>query len=722
MVRDIIRVKDKYYIRAGSSLAEEHTQVLKHGDMFAVFNQDGNIRPLGFENHGLYFEGARFLSRFVLTMDNKHPVVLSSAVKEDNELMTVDLTNPDLDLKDQGLIPKGQVHVSRCCFLKDQVFYDRIRAVNYGLEPVETRLSLEFEADYLDIFEVRGLGRQARGRQESPQVQRNKVVLCYQGLDDVERRTIFLFSPSPLTVEARRAEFALALRPKQEKVFDIRVVCQTEKRKQSVSVFTRAAEGLRRDNSTLKEHRCRVETSNEQFNDWLNRSLADLFMMLTRTPDGWYPYAGIPWFSTVFGRDGIITALETLWLYPRIARGVLRYLSRHQAKEFSPERDAEPGKILHEVRKGEMARLGEIPFGYYYGSVDSTILYLILAGYYYQRTKDMVLLQEIWPALIRAMEWIDVYGDKDRDGFVEYERKAIGGLSQQGWKDSEDSVFHRDGILAEPPIALCEVQAYVYEAKTQMAYLSGVMEDKDRQRGLLKAAERLKKQFVRAFWSPSEKILALALDSQKRPCLVRTSNAGQCLFSGILPSSIARVIRRQMLDKTFFSGWGIRTVAANETRFNPMSYHNGSVWPHDNALIAYGLDRYGYKEEAVRVMTGFFDASLFTALHRLPELFCGFSRRSSEGPTLYPVACNPQAWASAAVFMFLQACLGVRIDAVGQKIYFCRPTLPAYLQEVRIRNLAVGKAMVDINLEYHAQDVGIKVIRRQGKVDVIALK
>jgi glycogen debranching enzyme len=464
---------------------------------------------------------------------------------------------------------------------------------------------------------------------------------------------------------------------------------------------------------------CYSHSSNEQFNDWLRRSGADIRMMTLGNPETDYPYAGVPWFSTVFGRDGIITALECLWMNPQIAKGVLKHLSATQATEEDPFSEAEPGKILHEARRGEMAALGEIPFERYYGSVDATPLFVVLAGAYYQRTADLGFIRSIWPNIESALEWIDTYGDRDQDGFVEYSRRSEKGLVQQGWKDSNDSVFHADGSIAEPPIALCEVQGYVYAARKAASQLAHFLGQHEKADALEAQAATLKQRFEQFFWCPELDMYALALDGQKKPLRVRTSNPGHCLYSGIATPEHAIRIARALLAPEFFSGWGVRTVAISEPRYNPVSYHNGSIWPHDNAMIALGISNYGFRDLAARILSAFLDVSAHVDLHRLPELLCGLERRSGEGPTLYPVACAPQAWAAGAVFMFLEACLGMTIDAPNKQLILEQPFLPPVISQLWIRRLQVGSASLDLHFERKDHAVRVEIMEKRGDVEVL---
>ncbi|HEX9443630.1 MAG TPA: amylo-alpha-1,6-glucosidase, partial [Candidatus Binatia bacterium] len=644
-------------------------------------------------------------------------------VRDDNTLLAVDLTNPDVTMGEQVMVPRGTLHIFRSKFLWQAVCYERFKIMNHGLTPVQLSLSLSFGADFADIFEVRGMHRAKKGRYLDDRVEKNSVHLSYEGLDGVVRRTRLACSPAPDEISRSYMNFRLLVNPKDETTIFVTAAFESGDCRPVALPYDEGFEQTERAfHAPEKTAACSISTSNTQFNDWLNRSVADLGMMITDTPEGPYPYAGVPWFSTVFGRDGIITALEFLWVNPAIARGVLAYLAARQAKEVIPEQDAEPGKILHETRRGEMAALGEVPFGCYYGSVDSTPLFVMLAGAYYERTGDRAFIERIWPNIERALQWIDGYGDMDRDGFVEYLKHSSNGLLHQGWKDSKDSVFHSDGALAEGPLALCEVQGYVYAAKLAAAHLADLLEKTKLAADLWREADALQERFEAAFWCPDLSTYALALDGEKRACRVRSSNAGHCLFTGVATPEHARLAAETLLADDSFSGWGIRTLSAREVRYNPMSYHNGSVWPHDNALVAHGLAQYGFKDAAIKILTGLFDAGLFLELRRMPELFCGFSRRPGEGPTLYPVACAPQSWAAASAFLLLQSCLGLSIKAPLKQIRVSHPVLPEFLRELEINNLRVGSGAVDLVFQRRDGDVGINVLRKEGDVKVVLVK
>jgi glycogen debranching enzyme len=717
-VEDVIRHDNQWYVLATSSRADDRTRALKHGETFGLFDRFGDIQHVGLGEQGLYHEGTRFLSHFELVIDGRRPILLHSTVKEDNSLLVVDLTNPDLADDEHLLLAQGMLHLFRAKVLRNGVHYEHMHVTHYGDAPVTVAVELRFAADYADIFEVRGVRRTRRGKMLSPRVLAKDVVLGYQGLDGAERRTRVTFSHVPEAIGDNHCCFELQLSPRESTDLYITIACEGGANPPLVTDYGQAIAANCGMIKTVQDRNCTIFTTNEQFNDWINRSAADIQMLISETPHGPYPYAGVPWFSTPFGRDGIITALQYLWVVPELAKGVLAFLAATQATDEIRAQDAEPGKILHEARLGEMATLGEVPFRRYYGSVDATPLFVVLAGAYYDRTGDSAFLRRIWPNIRRALEWIDQYGDKDGDGFVEYARTSPNGLVQQGWKDSDDSVFHQDGGLANGPIALCEVQGYVYEAKQTAARLARLFGESGWADAWQRQAEELRRRFDQAFWCEDIGTYALALDGEKRPCRVRSSNAGHTLFSGIAAAEHAPRVVQALFHLDSFSGWGIRTIPKNEPRFNPMSYHNGSIWPHDNALIGMGLARYGFKENALQILTGLFNASIMMDLHRLPELFCGFDRLRGQGPTLYPVACSPQAWASATIFYLLQACLGLSFSPKKPQVRFQHPQLPDYLHSVRINNLRVGDAVINLALYRHRFDVGVNVSRKIGDVGI----
>ena len=708
----------EHYIAPQTSLVERVLRTLKFGDMFAVLDGNGDVGAVPDSPEGLFLRDTRYLSRFELRFEGKRPLLLGSVVEDDNATLAVDLTNPDVDL----VHPRDIVAIERSKLLFEAACYEKIAFTNFDGRPGQPtrrfRVTIDFAADFRDLFEVRGERRAARGTARARVIDRACVELVYGGLDDVERRTRVMFEPPPAVLEVNAAAFDLSLQPGETKAIFVTVAC-AEDAEPTARSYAEASGALRRDLLALTSDIATVESSNVIFNEVMCRSTSDIYMLVSRTGMGLYPYAGIPWFSTVFGRDGIITALMMLWVDPQIAKGVLLYLAGTQAKAIDPEADAQPGKILHETRHGEMARLKEVPFGFYYGTVDATPLFVMLAGAYFERTGDRATIARIWSNIEAALSWCDTYGDRDGDGFVEYFRETEAGLANQGWKDSSDAIFHPAGGDAAGPIALCEVQGYVYAAKAAAAELGRVLGHGERADALAAQASALKARFHAAFWSEAIGTYALALDGQKRRCEVRSSNAGHALFTGIADEAVAARVADVLTDAKGFSDWGIRTIAAGEPRYNPMSYHNGSIWPHDNALIALGFARYGLKRHATKVFVALFDAASYQELRRLPELFCGFPRRPRRGPTAYPVACAPQAWASATPFALLAASLGLKLDHAGGEISFATPHLPPFLDKVLLRGLKLGASGVDLRLQRAGSDVVVSVDERRGPLRIV---
>jgi glycogen debranching enzyme len=712
---------EAFFIPAANSLQEWRPRSLKHGDTFGVFDPNGDIRSGPDSPSGLFHRDTRHLSHLFLTIDGQRPLLLSSTLHDDNATLTCDLTNPDLyDAAGHLAAAHDLLHIRRTRFLWNGRCAERLVVRNFDERTRHIALELAFGADFADLFEVRGTKRERRGTSQLPDVSGNQVVLAYTGLDGQQRRTTLRFDPMPAELTAGRAAFVLDLQPRESCSLFMMIDCTagTADRTPRDTFFAdlrQARRALRVSSSRATS----IATSNEIFNEGLRRSISDLYMLITDTGEGPYPYAGIPWFSATFGRDGIITALETLWLDPAIARGVLRHLAATQSTYLDPGSDAEPGKILHEARHGEMAALGEVPFQRYYGSIDSTPLFLVLAGNYLQRTGDIALLRRLWPNILAAVNWITDHGDRDGDGFIEYERRTADGLINQGWKDSHDAVFHADGSLATGPIALAEVQAYVYGAWRAAAQIARRVGHAAKAAAWDRRAEELRRAFDAAFFDEALGTYALALDGDKKPCRVRTSNAGHALWTGIALPERVPAVAQTLLDASSFCGWGIRTLASTEARYNPMSYHNGSVWPHDNALIAAGFARYGWRDEAARLFEALFAASTYIDLRRLPELLCGFPRQRSRGPTFYPVSCSPQAWSAAAPLYMLQSCLGLGFDVDRQLVAFDTPTLPSFVDEVILRNLVVGEGSVDLALRRSGRQVLVDILDRNGQVRVV---
>jgi glycogen debranching enzyme len=718
---EIVKLEEQFTILREGELWKTPVRVLKQGDSFAVFDPRGDIVPAPASEHGLYHAGTRFLSGFELLLGRRQPLLLSSTISDDNVVFTADLTNPDVVKDGRVMLTRGTLHFFRSRLLANGSWIECLRISNHGLHPIEATLAFRFDADFADVFEVRGTRRPSRGWR-LPDVAGGDLVLSYRGLDGVERRTRVRCAQTPDRIEEASLFFLIALEPHAWTQIEIDITCELGHEAPPLRRFGDAVAELRQQVARDEERACVILSSNQAFNRWIQRSAADLRMMVTDTPYGPYPYAGIPWFSTPFGRDGLITALELLWVAPHIARGVLSFLAETQATATDDAQDAQPGKILHEMRSGEMAALGEIPFGRYYGTADATPLFVMLAHAYFERTGDLSLIERLWPNIAAALDWLDGPGDPDRDGFIEYARRSETGLVQQGWKDSWDSVFHADGSLAEPPIALCEVQGYAYGAWIGAAGLAAARGDHAQAERWRERAARLQAQFEQAFWCDSLGTYALALDGRKRPCWVSTSNPGHCLFTGIVHRARARQVADTLMSAESFGGWGVRTVAAGMARYNPMSYHNGSVWPHDNAIVAAGLARYGFMTDALRVLSATFDLSQAVDLYRLPELICGFHRRSGDSPTLYPVACAPQTWSAGAVYLLLQACLGVRADALAKRVSFSHAVLPEDVDWMRILNLSIGSASVDLLLARHASGVGVTVLRREGELEILSVK
>jgi glycogen debranching enzyme len=711
------QAQDSFYIASAGSPVEQRPRVLKAEETFGIFDRHGDILSDDPAPKGLFRDDTRHLSHYALLLDGVRPLFLSSSDRETASTLWIDLANADRF--EDGRLTLGRViHLARVKLLRPDGCGERILVENFDEQPQTVRITLRYAADFRDMFELRGLQRARRG-DVTTKAGADRVVLRYRAVDGVESVTTLRFEPEPVRLDGRGADFEILLAPRGQAVLFVDVTLDAEAPAEQPSQrFVAAVEASRVRREERQSARAGLHTPDRLLFAVLERASADLDMLTTRTRDGPYPYAGIPWFTTVFGRDGILSALLAGWLDPALSLGVLKYLAANQATAVDEPSAAEPGKILHEVRGGEMARVGEVPFAHYYGSVDSTPLFLILLGSYVRQTGDLSTARDLWPNVEAALEWLERWGDLDGDGYIEY-RSHERGLHNQGWKDSKDSVMHADGRLAEGPIALVEVQAYQHAALLEVGRLGKALGHDAMAERLVAKASRLGERFEADFWDNALGTYGLALDGHKRLCRVRSSNAGHALWAGIAGHYHAERAAQALQAPESFTGWGVRTLAKGERRYNPMSYHDGSIWPHDNAMLALGLSRYGLRHEAARIATALFDVSLVVDQHRLPELFCGFARDERPEPVRYPVACSPQAWAAASVPGLLMACLGLRFDSAARSLRLEQPTLPDGWQELHMTNLCVGDDCADLVIRRRADEiVGVGVLRRTGRLRV----
>ena len=721
-------------------------QVLKHGNLFLLTDPFGDMRPDS-RGLGLYDRDTRLLSCSTVHVNGSRPVLLHGSMGG-NYQGVIQLTNAAVDRNpdekvvgnEDGLAGR-KLGIARDRVISNDGLIERLTVVNFAESAEIVELEIELGSDAADIFEVRGYPRPERGMLLPAAVIPGRVTFRYDGLDGRRRSTYLAFSEPNLTmvaVEAAdgrpeqggwlRLSWRWPLRPGKSR--DLRWTVWGDLTEIGKARETRAAlfpvpPRIDADEGAGAYHAwnrgtTEVNTDHELFNLTVERSMADLRLLVNEGPDEEERYiaAGVPWFSALFGRDAIITALQSLAFRPQIAIETLVVLAARQATAIDDLRDAEPGKILHELRVGEMASAGELPHTPYFGSVDSTPLWLILLGATYDWTGDRSLVDRLWPNALAALKWIDRYGDLDGDGFVEYRRRSERGLFNQGWKDSHDAIRDRNGREATLPIALAEVQGYVFDAKRRMAGLARTRGETKLAVRLDAEAELLRDRFEKAFWVEDQRYYALALDGHKRPADAIGSNAGHCLWTGIIDPERAPHVVDRLLGPSMFSGWGVRTYAAGQPGYNPIGYHTGSVWPHDTSLIAAGLKRYGFDDESNRIVSDVFRAAQHFPDFRLPELFCGFDREHSATPVPYPVACSPQAWAAGASFLFLTTMLGLRAHADRRELELHHPNIPDWLGRVTLKNVRVGEAAVDLLFHRWRGTTSAEVLRKVGDITV----
>jgi glycogen debranching enzyme len=722
---------------------------LVDGKTFLACTLAGDIAPPCSTDVGFFYRDTRFLSHYELRVNGHRTVVLSSSTQK-NLVSQIDLTTSNIVIRDSLDLPENTVHIRRDQILAGR-FFDRLTLRNFNLQPAELELDIQFDADFADVFQVRGVARRVMGTFYEPVARNTSLSFAYKGRDGNFRQTLIEFDPAPSRLNHESARYNLTLAPgeRRQLLISVRPLVNGESpdgwephsdfqsaRAESANAHgdngRSASPAASGENAAESQYETALQARWQSFRDWESRSTTfessnDLFdaclhtaasdFFALRIPygrDGEIIAAGVPWFATIFGRDSLIAGYQSLMLHPHLAKQTLRFLAHHQGQKVDTVRDEEPGKILHEMREGEMTLDGEMPFSPYYGSVDSTPLFIVALSETYNWTGDDALLEELLPAARRAMEWIENYGDLDGDGFVEYSRRSERGLANQGWKDSWDSSLQRDGRLLEPPIALCEVQGYCFDARYRLSRLLRVAGDSAGADRLRKQTTELARRFEAAYWMPDQGYYAMALDGEKRHQRVIASNAGHLLWSRIVGRERARQVMRRLMRDDMFSGWGIRTLSADENTFNPLSYHRGSVWPHDNSLIGQGLAFNDGQKSLERLFTAIFHAATHFRNQRLPELYVGTARREFEEPVHYPVSCSPQAWASGAFFLLLTSILGLRPNAAEKELRIVNPALPSWLNWLRIRNLQIGNSQVTLEFSRRDQRTFCNVIDVDG--------
>jgi glycogen debranching enzyme len=674
--------------------------ILREQNTFLVGDYSGNVVAGNNRGLGLYFRDTRHLSTYSLELDGSWPVVL---------LTTADSGHSCEQVLGNHRFERGEEVAGRCTIelhRRVQVVADglveRLHLTNFNPFGVTLTVTYCIAADFADIFEVRGHKRRQLEHHRSTACGEHHVRFDYEGADSVRRTTRIAFSPAPSELSETLANFEVSLAPQETRVVAIDVMAASGP---SSTVLDAVRAGTRgRASTTVDEewHRrvARVRTDNYLFSQALEQATSDLRMLWTPNDTGGaYFAAGTPWFATLFGRDSIILALQTLPFMPEIARDCLVVLAERQGKAVNDFRAEQPGKILHEVREGELASIGELPYRQYYGSADATPLFLLLAGEYFAWSGDLAVARNLLPSVRAGLEWITTYGDLDGDGFIEYRTDSLDGLRNQGWKDSTEAVMHADGVLCQGPIALAEVQGYVYSAFQSLSRMFAALGEDAEAKALTNRASSLKQQFEDAFWLKDDGYVAMALDGAKRPARVMSSNAGQVLWSGLLNANAAASIASNLMRPQTFSGWGVRTLASDSFAYNPLGYHVGTVWPHDNAIVAAGLKLYGHTDAVDSIFTGLFEAAATWPHQRLPELFGGHERDRYSRPVPYPVACRPQAWTSGAWFHLLQTTLGLRPSPDLTELHLHQPRLPAFIHDLHIPGVRFRDDRIDLHMD-----------------------
>lgn len=695
---------------------------IKDEDLFFLSQPSGEAPLNNKDGFGLYYHDCRYLSGYEFRIAGTRPNSLAASSPR-GFTSKLELANRELIEPDGKTLVKQQIGVQweRVIDSQDLTLHDLFSFRNYGLQPARFPIAFSFSSKFEDVFQIRGATAEKRGKLHKPQWKNGRLQFQYNGADGIGRHLEVALDPKATSQKGADCELRVHVAPGQ--VTEVRVSLKItesnpklEKKINSHAPLGRhpasIASNLKVKSNEWVEQQTSVHSDNHILNETLKTSLRDLRVLRSSLEDLNYFAAGLPWYGALFGRDSIIAAYQTLAYEPSIAAQTLRLLAKYQGTQVDEFRDEQPGKILHELRHGEMAHLKEVPQSPYYGSVDSTPLFLILLAEHAHWIGSLELFQELKQNIERAFQWIAQFGDESGHGWLEYSVKSSRGLGNQGWKDSGDSIVNADGTLAKPPIALVEVQGYVYLAKSKMADLYQRSGDQSTAQRLRKEARDLRQRFNSEFWISKMGTYALALQQGTRPCAVVSSNPGQAMWSGIADHRKAGSTVKQLMKEEMFNQWGVRTLSSAERRYNPMGYHLGTIWPHDNSFVAAGFRNYGFDREACQVFEGILGAARHFEHYRLPEVFCGFSQKDFAMPVRYPVACHPQAWAAGSVPFFVQNLLGIVPNAFEKKLNIMRPVLPDSVNEVEVKGLRLGQGTIDLKFEKNEENnVTVQVLQ-----------
>ncbi|WP_440961414.1 glycogen debranching N-terminal domain-containing protein [Paenibacillus nitricinens] len=694
-------------------------RVIKENDLFLMTDKSGDIPDNDQSGLGLYTRDTRFLSRMEIRINNQRPILLSSAADE-NYISTIRLTNPHMEEDGKLILWRESVEIERTRFIYEGALYEAFKLTSYYPKAIQFDFSVLLDADFTDMFVIRGFQHGKLGSKTGERSAPGERVISYLGADELLRETKVKWDTQESRIsETGEVHFDVELKHQESVEIAFFIAPMINGNEPLQHEPKEAMNKLRASYASWNASSTSISSDMPLFNKLYHRGVQDLRVLLTDLGYGQFPVAGLPWYSVPFGRDSLIAALQMLSSNPQIAKGTLLTMAAYQGQKEDEWRDEQPGKVMHEIRYGELAATNQVPFTPYYGTIDATPLFLLLTAEYYHWTGDLDFVSSLMPHLNAALNWIKEYGDYDKDSFVEYYQKSSKGIANQGWKDSADSVIHSNGDYAEAPIALVEVQGYVYQALTRLAPIFKSLGHEEQAEVMEKDAAQLRTRFEEDFWMNDEQFYAIALDKDKKRVDSVTSNAGHILMSGIASPERAKAVAARLVAPDLFGGYGIRTMSTAATGYNPMSYHDGSVWPHDNSLCLLGLSQSGFTEEAITVMQGLLNAADQFEYYRLPELYCGYSDQLG-APVPYPVACSPQAWAAGTPLTFVQALLGLQPNALTRQITI-KPALLNGMNDLKVEQLQIGNGTLSLRVSRVDNEPKLEILSNQTGYELVIL-